>query len=74
MHRYIHEDTPFGLVPLASLARHAGVATPNIDAIIRLASTMNDVDYLQEGITVEKMGLAGMDSRQIARFLEQGSI
>lgn len=73
-HRYIHEDTPFGLVPLASLARQAGEETPHIDAIIRLASTMNGVDYMREGITAEKMGLAEMNLQQISQYLEQGSI
>ncbi|MFP4482563.1 MAG: NAD/NADP octopine/nopaline dehydrogenase family protein [Thermovirgaceae bacterium] len=71
-HRYVQEDTPFGLVPLASFGRHLGVPTPNIDAVIRLASTMTGRNYFKEGISVQKMGLAGMDRRAIAEFLQQG--
>lgn len=71
-HRYVQEDTPFGLVPLASLGRHLGVPTPNIDAVIRLVSTMTGRDFFAEGVAVREMGLDGMDRERISEFLQQG--
>ena len=71
-HRYISEDVPMSLVPIASLGRMIGVGTPTIDAIIHLASTLHCVDYWAEGRTVEKLGLAGKGLKEIRRFILEG--
>src|SRR5437764_11452088 len=36
-HKYIAEDVPVGLMPMRALAAVAGVPTPTIDAVIRIA-------------------------------------
>ena len=71
-HRYFHEDVGFGLVPVAELGRLVGVETPVIDALITLASEMNRTDYRRKGLTLEKMGLAGIAARNLKRFLHDG--
>ena len=71
-HRYISEDVPMSLVPLASLGRQAGVATPTIDSVIHLCSTLLGVDYWAEGRTAESLGLAGLSLKQIRRFILEG--
>lgn len=50
--RYITEDIPYGLVPLAGLAGVAGVPTPVTDAMINIANVVNGVDYWSEGLTL----------------------
>ena len=70
--RYISEDVPMSLVPLASLGRQAGVDTPTIDSVIHLCSVLHGVDYWTEGRTVESLGLAGMSLKQIRRFILEG--
>ena len=55
--RYISEDVPTGLVPLASIGKYLGVPTPAMDALINLASTLLGTDYRKTGRTVEKIGL-----------------
>ncbi len=55
--RYLHEDIPFGLVPMSELARACGVATPVMDALITLTSSMNRVDYRARGWTLARLGL-----------------
>ncbi|MBL8993777.1 MAG: NAD/NADP octopine/nopaline dehydrogenase family protein [Spirochaetia bacterium] len=68
-HRYIFEDVPMSLVPLASLGNLLHVKTPMIHLVIQLASVAHGRDYLAEGRTVEKMGLKGMSLKQIRQFV-----
>jgi opine dehydrogenase len=71
-HRYVHEDIGYGLVPFAALGRLAGVATPAIDAMVLMASIGTGIDYNVEGLTLEKMGLEGMNVGQFMHFVETG--
>ncbi|MFB3890840.1 MAG: NAD/NADP octopine/nopaline dehydrogenase family protein [Phycisphaerae bacterium] len=71
-HRYISEDVPCSLVPIASIGEMLGVRTPTIRSIIRLASAMHGVDYWAEGRTVERLGINGMSVKEI-RFLVVGA-
>lgn len=71
-HRYISEDVPASLVPIASIGEMLGVPVPNIRAIIQMASAMDGVDYWKEGRTVDRLGLAGMSVKEI-RFLVVGA-
>ena len=71
-HRYISEDVPMSLVPIASIGDMLGVRTPAIRAVIHLASLMHGVDYWAEGRTVERLGIKGMSVKDI-RFLVVGA-
>jgi len=71
-HRYISEDVPASLVPIASIGEMLNVPTPTIRAMITLASTMHGVDYWKEGRTVERLGIKGMSVKEI-RFLVVGA-
>jgi opine dehydrogenase len=71
-HRYISEDVPASLVPIASIGEMLGVPTPAIRAIIHLASVMHGVDYWKEGRTVETLGIKGMSVKDI-QFLVVGA-
>jgi opine dehydrogenase len=68
-HRYISEDVPMSLVPIASLGAMLGVATPVTDMIIDLGSMLHDTDYRAGGRTVESLGLAGLTVRQIRQMV-----
>jgi len=63
--RYISEDVPSSLVPIASVGAMLGVRTPSIDAIIRIASTINGIDYFATGRTVERLNISGMSVREL---------
>jgi opine dehydrogenase len=73
-HRYITEDIPYGLVPLALFGDLLDVPTPVGDAIIELASTANQVSYRKEGMTLEKLGLNGLGAEKILRFVTEGKV
>ena len=70
--RYIHEDVGYGLVPLAELGTLLGIPTPTIDTLIHLASLAVGVDFKQEGLTLERMGLAGVRPSDLEQFLWEG--
>lgn len=63
--RYITEDLPFGLVPLAELGALVGVATPLADAIVTLGSAVCGRDFRVEGRGLAALGLAGLDAGQV---------
>jgi len=69
-HRYLHEDVGWGLVPWIHLARAFGVPVPTMEALTHVASLVNEIDYLDEGLTLERMGLAGLDRDGMARYVE----
>jgi opine dehydrogenase len=69
VHRYIWEDVPMSLVPIASLGAMLGVATPVTDMIIDLGSMLHGTDYRAAGRTVESLGLAGLTLRQIRQMV-----
>ncbi|MCL4760302.1 MAG: NAD/NADP octopine/nopaline dehydrogenase family protein [Burkholderiales bacterium] len=71
-HRFFNEDIPFGLVPFSELARVAGVATPVIDAVVLLASTIMGRPYRDTGLNVARMGFEGLDAAQVRRLVEHG--
>jgi opine dehydrogenase len=71
-HKYIAEDVPVGLMPMRALGVAAGVPTPAIDAVIKLAQTLAGSDFTADARTLDRMGLAGMDAGQIRRTLVEG--
>ncbi|MDN5301489.1 MAG: opine dehydrogenase [Thermoanaerobacteraceae bacterium] len=72
--RYIYEDVPCSLVPIASIAEHLGIETPAIDTIIRLANMMTGRNFREEGRTVDKLGLKGLSVVEIHRLAQTGEV
>ncbi len=57
--RYLHEDIPFGVVPLIDIGRAVDAPVAILEAILTIASTIAGRNYRQEGRTLARMGLAG---------------
>jgi opine dehydrogenase len=57
-HRYINEDIPMSLVPMASLGKMLGLRVRGMESIIRLACIIRQKDYWESGRTVQSLGLA----------------
>lgn len=68
-HRYIFEDVPCSLVPIASLGEMLNVPTPTMKNIIQLASIMHQIDYFKEGRTVDRLGLKGLSIKEIRQLV-----
>jgi len=63
--RYLTEDVPSSLVPIASVGAMLGVPTPTIGAIIGIASRISETDYMTTGRTVERLNIASMSVREL---------
>jgi len=72
--RYIYEDVPCSLVPIASIGEHLGIETPAVDTIIRLAAMMTGRDFREEGRTVDKLGLKGLSVMEIHQLAQTGDV
>jgi opine dehydrogenase len=72
-HKYVTEDVPCGLVAMAALGDAAGVATPAIDGLIALSSSMLGRDLTQaDGRTLASLGLTGKSVAEITRVFATG--
>ncbi len=70
--RYLLEDVPMGLVPMAALAKIAGIDVPKMEMIIQMAECLVGKDLTSMGRSVESLGLSGMDVQGIRRLVESG--
>lgn len=50
--RYLTEEIPFGLVPIAKLGERLKIKTPYIDALINVASLLMERDFSSESINI----------------------
>jgi opine dehydrogenase len=71
-HRFLEEDIDFGLVPMSYFAKIANVTIPATMSLIYLASMINKVDYMQQGLTPEKMGIENLDQQGLKNFVKEG--
>ncbi len=73
-HRYIFEDVPYSLVPLAELGKRFGVNVWAIDAMIQTACVVHGTDYYHRGRTLERMGLVGLRVSEITNLVTYGQV
>ncbi len=71
-HKFVVEDVPTGLMPMAALGAAAGVPTPAIGALIDVAQRLLGRALTAEARTLARLGLSGLDSAGIRRVVEHG--
>lgn len=71
-HRYIFEDVPCSLIPIALIGRQYGVATPTINAIVTIANILHGTDYWPKGRSPERLGIQGMTVSELHHYVETG--
>lgn len=67
--RLILEDVPMGAVPMAELAKIAGVQTPMMNMIIDLACAVLNRDFRAEGRTLKRLGIDGMSKDELLAYI-----
>jgi opine dehydrogenase len=73
-HRYLFEDVPMSLVPIASLGQRFGVSVRAMDSIIRLACIVHRTDYWRRGRTVEKLGINQLSDQELMNYVLEGEL
>jgi len=71
-HRYIFEEIPMSLVPIASLGERYGVSTNGMNSVIRLACIIHSTDYWRRGRTIEKLGIQGLSVSELTAYALTG--
>jgi opine dehydrogenase len=71
-HRFFNEDVPFGLVPLTELGGLAGIDMPASKAVIAIASIAAAKPFHAQGLTLARMGIAGLSIDALKHLLEVG--
>lgn len=70
--RYLFEDIPASLVPIASLGKMLGVPTPTLDSLIHLGCLIHGIDYWIVGRTAKNLGLEGLTVKEIQHTVMEG--
>ena len=73
-HRYIFEDIPMSLVPLAALGQRFGVSVRAMDAMIRLACIIHRTDYWRRGRTLDKLGIEQWSVCELTQYVNEGTV
>ena len=71
-HRYLFEDVPMSLVPIAALGQRYGVSVQGMDSIIQLACITHHTDYWRRGRTLDKLGIAQLSVNEITQYVNEG--
>jgi opine dehydrogenase len=67
--RYVTEDVPFGLIPFALLGEQIGVSVDNLKAMATIGCSVTGKNFWNQGMNMEKAGLAGMTADEIRYFI-----
>lgn len=71
-HRYIFEDIPMSLVPIAALGQRYGVSVNGMDSMIRMGCIIHRTDYWRRGRTLEKLGIKDLSVSELTEYVNTG--
>jgi opine dehydrogenase len=63
--RYITEDVPMSLVPIASIGEKFDVPVPTTKSFIHIASLIHNCDYWEMGRNIQKLDIADMNLKEL---------
>lgn len=70
--RYIYEDVPYSLVPMASIGRTLNIPTPTMDLIIGLSELLTGKEFNLTGRNIAKLGLEGFNVDEMHEIAKSG--
>ena len=73
-HRYINEDVPMSLVPMASLGNVLGIRVRGMTSIIRQACIIRNRDFWALGRSVERLGISNIKPEKLLSIVTDGGI
>lgn len=69
-HRYLYEDIPTGLIPMADLGRHLGCPCHAMEVMVKMAEQLLGVDLHENARSLMRLGLDHQNAEQIMRSFE----
>ncbi len=70
--RYLLEDVPMSLVPIASAGRVFGLRARAIESVIDVAGFLQETRFWSRGRTLERLGLDHLSPTELRRLVEDG--
>jgi opine dehydrogenase len=70
--RYMLEDVPMSMVPMASAGRGFGLTPRAIESVIDLAGLVHQTNYWSRGRTLKSLGLEGLSPAEIRQVASEG--
>lgn len=71
-YRYIYEDIPYGLIPMAALGEKLGVNMDCSNLLVDLASCVMDEVLRKHALLLEDLVIRGMDGEEMVGYLRGG--
>jgi len=71
-HRFLLEDIPYGMVPMESLGKVTGVATPVTSAIVTLACELTQVDLRSKARDLKALGMGRLTLQELINVVDRG--
>lgn len=72
--RWLAVDVPYAIVPTVRLAEAAGVRAPVLRSLAEIFGVLLGFDPWERGLTLERLGLAGLTPAQVTRLAHEGSV
>jgi opine dehydrogenase len=70
--RWLSVDVPYAIVPTVRLAEAAGLGAPVLRSIAEIFGVLLGFDPWKTGLTLDRLGLAGLTPAQVARYAREG--
>jgi len=71
--RVLDEDLGYSFVPMVRLANQLGHSMPLTRGMIEVTGAMLNKDYWGMGLTMDDLGIGGMDAEVLTRFAQTGA-
>ena len=70
--RWLTEDIPYGIGLWSKLGRQYGVISPVMDSLVNLGSVVMESDGWNEGRSLEDLGIANLNEKELKKYLDSG--
>ena len=70
--QWLKVDLPLAMVPFVLLADLAGISTPIHRGFIEIIGAVLETDFWKAGLTLDKLGLAGLSVEEVVRYVTEG--
>jgi len=71
-HRYLFEDIPMSLDPIASFAARYGVSVRCMESIVRIGCIIHSTDYWRRGRTLDKLEIKELSVSELTHYVNTG--